>query len=140
MHPTRSQQTVKNYSSTHRPQAFSRFMTSKRKKNSKDWDVLDSGATHHFLIIDTTSTQFTPAENPVTVTIPPYGSILNSTHVRKLDLPQLPMVARLGHVIPGLASQSLMSVVQLPDAGCGVNFLKHCVTVMYNGRVVLEGT
>ena len=32
-----------------------------------------------------------------------------------------------------------MSVVQLTDAGCGVNFLKHCVTVTYNGRIVLEG-
>ena len=32
-----------------------------------------------------------------------------------------------------------MSVVQLTDAGCGVYFLKHCVTVTYRGRLVLEG-
>ena len=48
------------------------------------------------------------------------------------------MAAILGHVIPGLASRSLMSVVQLTYAGCGANFLKHCVTMTYNGRVVLE--
>ena len=29
-------------------------------------------------------------------------------------------------------------MVQLTDAGCGVYFLKHCVTVTYRGRVVLE--
>ena len=109
-----------------------------RKENSKDWAVLDSGATSHFLVIDATATKVTPATNPVTVTIPD-GSTLKSTQVRKLDLPQLPMAARIGHVIPGLASRSLISVVQLTDAGCGVYFLKHCVTVTYRGRVVLEG-
>ena len=57
-----------------------------RKENSKDWAVLDSGATSHFLVIDTTATQVTPAENPVTVTIPD-GSTLKSAHVRELDLP-----------------------------------------------------
>ena len=57
-----------------------------RRENSKDWDVLDSGATGHFLVIDATATKVTPAENPVTVTIPD-GSTLKSTHVRVLDLP-----------------------------------------------------
>ena len=109
-----------------------------RKENSKDWAALASGATHHFLVIDTTACKVTPADNPITVTMPD-GSALNSTHVRKLDLPQLPMAARLGHVIPGLDSRSLMSVVQLTGVGCGVNFLKHCVTVTYNDRVVLGG-
>ena len=108
------------------------------KENSKDWAVLDSGATSHFLVVDTTATKVTPATNPVTVTIPD-GSTLKSTHVRKLDLPRLPMAARIGHVIPGLASQSLVPVVQLTDAGCGSRFLKHCVTVTHKGRVELEG-
>ena len=84
-----------------------------------------------------TATHVTPAENPVTVILPD-GSTLKSTHVRELDLPQLPMAARIGHLIPGLASQSLISMVQLTDAGCEVYFLKHCVTVTYRGRVVLE--
>ena len=137
MHPTRSRQTVKNNLSKHYSQAFSRFMTSE-KKNSKSWAVLDSGATSHLLVINTAANKVTPADNPLTVTILD-GTALKSTHVRKLDLPQLPMTARLGHVIPGLVSQSLMSVVQLTDASYGVHFLKHCVAMTYNGRVVLEG-
>ena len=52
-----------------------------RKENSKDWAVLDSGATSHFLVIDTTATKVTPAENLVIVTLP-NGSTLKSTHVR----------------------------------------------------------
>ena len=104
-----------------------------RKENSKYWDVLDSGATSHILVIDATATKVIPADNSLTDTIPD-GTTLTSTHVRKLDLPQIPMAARLGHVIPGLASQSLISVIQLTDAGCGVNFLKHCATVTYNGK------
>ena len=109
-----------------------------RKENSKEWAILDSGASSHFLVVDATATKVTPAKNPATVTTPD-GSTLKSTHVRELDLPQLPMAARIGHVIPGLASRSLISVVQLTDHGCGVYFLKHCVTVTYRGRVVLEG-
>ena len=49
------------------------------------------------------------------------------------------MTARLGHVIPGLVSRSLMHVVQLTDDGYGGNILKHCATMPYNDRVVLEG-
>ena len=81
-----------------------------KKDNSKDWAILDSGATSRFLVIDAAATQVTPADNPITTTIPD-GTTLKSTHVRKLDVPQLPMAARLGHIMPGLASQSLMPVV-----------------------------
>ena len=81
-----------------------------RKENSKDWAVLDSGATSHFLVVNATASKVTPTDNPITVTITD-GTTLKSTHVRKLDLPQLPMKTRLGHVIPGLASQSRMPVV-----------------------------
>ena len=51
-----------------------------RKESSKYWDVLDSGATSHFLVINTTATKVAPADNPVTVTIPD-GTTLKSTHV-----------------------------------------------------------
>ena len=111
------------HSSTHLPTSLLNIYDV-RKKNRKDWAVLDSGATSHFLVIDAPATKVTPAENPVTITIPD-GSTLKSTHVRELDLPQLPMAAKIGHVIPGLASRSLMSVVQLTDSGYGVYFLKN---------------
>ena len=78
----------------------------------RDWEILDSGATRHFLVTDATATGISVATNPITVTIPD-GSRLTSTHKRELNLPQLPKAARTGHIIPGMSSYSLMSVVTL---------------------------
>ena len=64
---------------------------------------------------------------------------VTSTHRCLLDLPQLPTRARIGLVIPGLASHSLVSVVTLCNAGCEVTFTKIGVTVRYNGKIVLRG-
>ena len=87
----------------------------------KNWAILDSGATSHFLVTDASATGVSVATNPVTVTIPD-GSRLTSTHKRELDLPQLPKAARSGRVIPGMPSYSLMSVVTLCNAGCKLLF------------------
>ena len=57
-----------------------------------------------------------------------------------LDIPDLPMAARNGHIIPGLASNSLISVVVLCEARCEVSFNKYGVTVKYNGKTVLRGS
>jgi hypothetical protein len=43
---------------------------------------------------------------------------MQSTHVGKLDLPSLPLKARLVHIFPQLAADSLLSVGQLCDSGC----------------------
>ncbi len=43
----------------------------------------------------------------------PNGDQVRSTHTCTLDLPKLPATARLAHIIPGLASHSLISVVTL---------------------------
>ena len=82
----------------------------------KDWAILDSGATSHFLVTDASATGISVATNPITVTIPD-GTKLTSTHKRELDLPLLPKGARTGHVIPGMSSHSLVSVVTLCNAG-----------------------
>jgi hypothetical protein len=106
----------------------------------KNWAILDSGATSHFLVTDASATGVSVATNPVTVSIPD-GSKLTSTHKRELDLPQLPKAARSGHVIPGMSSYSLMSVVTLCNAGCKVVFEAWGigVTVTCRGTIVLEG-
>ena len=59
----------------------------------KDWTVLDSGATSHFLVTDASATGISVATNPITVTIPD-GTKLTSTHKRECDLPILPKTAR----------------------------------------------
>jgi len=64
-----------------------------------------------------------PALNPLTVTIP-NGSRVQSTHNCKLAIPELPEKAQIGHIVPGLASKSLVSVIKLCNAGCEATFTK----------------
>ena len=45
----------------------------------KDWAILDSGVTSHFLVTDASATGISVATNPITVTIPD-GTRLTSTH------------------------------------------------------------
>ena len=91
--------------------------------NLHEWAILDSGATSHFLVsaAPTRNRQFTTS--PLKVRLPD-GGYVSSTHTCDLDLPLLPTKARLGHIIPGLASHSLLSVVKLCNAGCEVTFTK----------------
>ena len=84
-------------------------------KSIKDWAILDSGATSHFLFTTAPITNITPASNSLTVKLT-YGACVSSTHTCTLTLPQLPKRARESHIIPGLASHSLMSVVKLFNA------------------------
>ena len=107
--------------------------------NVKWWAILDSGATSNFLMTDAHMFSRTPTDDPINVTLPD-GSKVRSTHKCVLDLPQLPMEARKGHVIPGLASNSLISVVTLCNAGCDITFNKCDVEDKYKGKIVLTGT
>ena len=101
--------------------------------------ILDSGATSNFLMMDAYTSSVTPAINPISVTLPD-GSKVKSTHQCTLDLPDLPVAARNGHIIPGLASILLLSVVVLCDAGCEVSFNKYGVVVKYKGKTFLRGS
>jgi hypothetical protein len=65
---------------------------------------------------------------------------MQSTHTAKLDLPNLPALARQVHIVPALAQHSLISIRQLCDAGCNVTFDAKTVTVCYNNGTVLSGT
>ncbi|KAL7527155.1 hypothetical protein ACHAWF_008701, partial [Thalassiosira exigua] len=78
------------------------------------------------------------ATTPITVHLP-NGQKVTSSHTCELNLPNVPLDARLGHILPGLAGHSLVSVVRLCNAGCKVNFKDIGVEVIYNGNVVLEG-
>jgi len=64
---------------------------------------------------------------------------VQSTHTCTLDLPDLPAGARAAHIIPGLASHSLISVVTMCNAGCTVTFTKINCTIVYRGRTIVCG-
>ena len=93
-----------------------------------DWASIDPGAISHCLVI--------PAQNSHNVTSP-NGSRVHSTHDCKLAIPKL--LEKVAHVVLGLASHLLVSVVKLCNAECEVVFTKTDCTVKYCGRVVLTG-
>ena len=55
-------------------------------KSIKDWAILDSGATSHFLVTTAPITNITPASNPLTVKLTD-GACVSSTHTYTLNLP-----------------------------------------------------
>ena len=80
--------------------------------NIHTWAILDSGATGHFLVTMAPKSSVSPENNPIRVALPT-GDTVQSTHTCTLALPQLPAKARGGHIIPGLAAYSLLSVLLL---------------------------
>jgi hypothetical protein len=105
----------------------------------KQWVILDSGATSHFLTTDApTSTNIVPADAPLIARLP-NGDKVQSTHTCTLDLSDLPAGAQAAHIIPGLASHSLLSVVIMYNAGCTVTFTKINCTIVYRGRRIVCG-
>ena len=106
--------------------------------NIHTWTILDFGATSHFLVTMTPKSSASPAANSLRVSLP-NGDTVQSTHTCTLALPQLPAKARFGHIIPGLAAYSLLSVVKLCDVGCDVTFTKIDCTLRMRGRVLMTG-
>jgi hypothetical protein len=102
----------------------------------KQWAILDSGATSHFLTTNAPALDITPTTMPIIARLP-NGERVHSTHTCTLDLPALPPSARAAHIIPGLVSHSLLSVVTLCNAGCTVQFTKIGCTIVYRGRTII---
>ena len=48
------------------------------------------------------------------------------------------MAARIAHIIPGLSSHSLMSVVKLCDAGCKDEMEEFLCEIKYNGITIIK--
>jgi hypothetical protein len=64
---------------------------------------------------------------------------MHSTHEAELDIPGLPLAARKVHIVPDLASHSLLSIGQLCDAGCDVTFTTTDAIIRYQLKTVLQG-
>ena len=107
-------------------------------QNFHEWAILDSFATSHFLVIALPTSDLQDAKNPLSVKLPD-GARVNSTHMCTLSIPELPSKARIAHIIPGLTAYSLLSIVQLCNAGCEVIITKIACTVHYKGRLILQG-
>ena len=107
--------------------------------NIREWAILDSGASSHFLQGNAPLLQKKKTANPIVVTVA-NGEKASSTHEGFIDVPGLPTAARNAHVIPGI-KHSLLSIVGLCNAGCEVNFHKWGVSVevRYKGKVIMKG-
>jgi len=100
--------------------------------NVHEWVILYSGATSHFLLTTAPPMNKKAALNPLHVTMPDRDQV-QSTHTCKVDIPQLPVNARDGHIVPGSSAHSLLSIVKLRNAGCDVTLSKIKCEVKYSG-------
>ena len=73
--------------------------------------------------------------DPITV-VQPGGRQMTTTHTVDLLLRNLPVMAWLGHCLPGLVN-NLLSVTTLVNTGCNIYF--HCTgsEVSLDGKVIL---
>jgi len=107
------------------------------EKNKLSWAILDSGASSHFLISNTPVQNKEIATTPLHITLP-IDATVKSSHTADIAPPQLPPMAGIAHIVPGLASHSLISVVKLCNAGCKVNITDITCEVHYRGKAVIQ--
>ncbi len=79
-----------------------------------------------------------PATTPIWAKLP-NGNTICTTHMCTLQLDHLPEKARHAHVLPHLATHSLISVVNLCNAGCEVIFNKIGCTMKHRGKKIVCG-
>lgn len=77
------------------------------------------------------------ASKPLSVHLPD-GSTLSSTHVCHSDIPGLPSSETKGHVIPGMQGYSLISLINLCDAGCYFMVTNNELAIWYKSQKVLH--
>ncbi len=70
-----------------------------KDQQSKNWAILDSGATRHLLVTDAPVTQLQFTEAALKVRLPE-GKQVRSTHTCLLNLTQLPTAAQKAYIIP----------------------------------------
>jgi hypothetical protein len=87
---------------------------------------------------DTPVINSTPVSPGIFVQLPD-GSSIESSHKANLNIPGLPTAASECHIFPSLTSGSLLSIGQLCDYGCDVNFNKLNVTIHHGLDLVLKG-
>jgi hypothetical protein len=104
----------------------------------KQWAILDSGATSHFLTTNAPATNLLSAIVHLIARLP-NGAQVTSTHTCTLDTPTIPEKALAAHIIPELASHLLLSAITMCNAGCTVTLTKLGCTIVYHGRNIVCG-
>ena len=99
--------------------------------------LLDSGASLHLLRTDAPYELSILQNGAKTVTIP-NGKTMTTTKTVKLALDNLPNIAKIANILPGLHN-NLISVAALCKAGCSVKFTTNDCLVLYKNKVVLRG-
>ena len=99
--------------------------------------LFNSGASSHFLLSTAPVLNKMVADRPLTVKLP-NGDNVRSSHIAELDLPLLPRGGREAHIVPGLVSHSLVSVVQLCNAGCQVDVKDILCEIRYRGKTIVQ--
>jgi hypothetical protein len=97
-------------------------------------DIVDSGYTGHFLLVNAPCLNKFKSKNTWTVRLP-NGATMESTHTASLDIPELNKAASMEHIFPGMANHSLLSVGKLCNKGHSVTFRIDAVTI-YNSQEV----
>jgi hypothetical protein len=105
---------------------------------TNDTAILDSGCTINFLSAAAPCSDKQAAHVPLNVNMP-NGTTIQLSHTCNLLLIDLPPQAWQAHILPGLVHNSLISVGQLFDIGCSVNFTQDQVTVSKNEKCVMYG-
>ena len=104
-----------------------------------EFGLADSGTTGHFCVPDANVENVRVAKHPLWIT-QPNGERLRSTHTCDLKIPWLPKAMRRGHIVPGLAHTTLLSIRQFCLWGATVLFTRHECRVYWKGKLVLKGT
>jgi hypothetical protein len=101
--------------------------------------IADSGCTGHFLQVDSPCLNKTPTSNGLRVLLPD-GSTIQATHTALLDMPDLPIAARQGHIFPQLKHNALISISQFCDHGCTALFTSTDVQILVNSTTIICGS
>jgi hypothetical protein len=103
-----------------------------------DYAIADTGTTGHYLQTDSPHLDRQTALDPITVRMP-NGAGIQSSHTCTLNLPNLPAGSKQAHILPGLASHSLLSIAKFCDHGCIVQFSRDRCRILKHNNVLLEG-
>ena len=100
----------------------------------------DTGATSHFIRandLGNLSFKSPNSAHPTITAVVPSGHLITSQGHVHLPVPTLPSHATIGHVMPQLASGSLLSIGKLCDARCTAIFDDTSVKIYQNRNVII---
>jgi hypothetical protein len=80
----------------------------------------------------------TPVANGITVTLPDNTKI-QASHTGLLDLPHLPLAARVCHIFPKLKNKVLLAIGQFCDSGYQALFTATQLLIFKDGEVHIQG-